>query len=296
MPREIAHFIAADRLVLSLSSVRKLVEQIEYGRDILFLGAISADSPYYFPFGKSPELVAELIHGRQGEDTFQILRILKQSCCGESLKNKYLDVFILGFLSHVLLDVAVHPFVNMLSGDYYDDDPVERSRAVTMHRRLETDLDYHLLSLGENKEYAKFFSRRRQNRFVGGKKLIARELDQILNQLGLKSSFSYYWSSHFFLTKVFDLPFLGKVGILPAELLALSGRNRKPHGLFTERRFFPKGSEFYFKAKEEMFALAELYFYVLDWLVSEIDRYLENPLLYLSAKGPSLNTGKIHLS
>jgi hypothetical protein len=49
--------------------------------------------------------------------------------------------FILGYISHCALDITFHPVIYYLSGNYYDESPQKRARAVYLHRHLETCLD-----------------------------------------------------------------------------------------------------------------------------------------------------------
>jgi hypothetical protein len=49
--------------------------------------------------------------------------------------------FILGYISHCALDITFHPVIYYLSGNYYDESPEKRARAVYLHRHLETCLD-----------------------------------------------------------------------------------------------------------------------------------------------------------
>ena len=51
---------------------------------------------------------------------------------------------LIGMLTHSAADSCFHPLVYQETGNYYDPDPAQRTRAVQLHRRFETMLDVYL--------------------------------------------------------------------------------------------------------------------------------------------------------
>jgi len=99
------------------------------------LGSIIPDTFYY---GNSASLrrISESFHGKDGNPTnTTIVQVLDNARDMKDIS------FILGFISHCALDITFHPVIYYLSGNYYDESPEKRARAVYMHRHLETCLD-----------------------------------------------------------------------------------------------------------------------------------------------------------
>jgi hypothetical protein len=99
------------------------------------LGSIIPDTFYY---GGSASLrrISESFHGKDGNPTnATIVQVL------DSARDKKDISFILGYITHCALDITFHPVIYYLSGNYYDESPPKRVRAVYLHRHLETCLD-----------------------------------------------------------------------------------------------------------------------------------------------------------
>ena len=99
------------------------------------LGSIIPDTFYY---GSSASLrrISESFHGKDGNPTnITIVQVL------DNARDKKDLSFILGYISHCALDITFHPVIYYLSGNYYDESPQKRARAVYLHRHLETCLD-----------------------------------------------------------------------------------------------------------------------------------------------------------
>jgi len=137
MPKENTHLWFAHTLLCDLSGTETL-RCISCSLAAYLLGSVMPDTFYY---ASRPSLVriAESFHGRDGNPTNTfVIRVLEESCAGRDV------AFALGFLTHCALDIAFHPVIYYLSGNYYDSDPARRSGAVRAHRRLETSLDRSL--------------------------------------------------------------------------------------------------------------------------------------------------------
>ena len=134
MPKENTHLHFAYGLLEEFQGhdIRKDVS--EYIRHYL-LGSIIPDTFYY---GNSASLrrISESFHGKDGNPTnTTIVQVL------DNARDKKDISFILGYISHCALDITFHPVIYYLSGNYYDESPEKRARAVYLHRHLETCLD-----------------------------------------------------------------------------------------------------------------------------------------------------------
>lgn len=144
MPREILHWdvLSAAANELEPGPIYNVLCSFQAAA---FLGAVAHDAPYYTCFGQDRpmEMVAESLHGSNREDTFDPIRKLAAVVVNSTDKReqKMLWAFILGMVSHQVVDVHFHPLVYYLTGDYYHPNPRERSRAQARHRLFEVYLD-----------------------------------------------------------------------------------------------------------------------------------------------------------
>ncbi len=134
MPKENTHLWFARGLLDHLAETQML-KDISAHIDRYHLGSIIPDT-FFYSRDKSAEEVSEIIHGKGGRPTNTvIIRVL------DNAKGMADLAFILGFISHCALDITFHPMVNALSGNYYDEDPLEKREAVYTHRHIETCID-----------------------------------------------------------------------------------------------------------------------------------------------------------
>ncbi len=130
MPKENTHLYFADDVVPALPD--EIRRRISAHPDAYRLGSVFTDTFYYTGHAR----IADILHGWDGSHTGEIVfAMLDGSSSGGDL------CFTLGYLTHCALDMVFHPVLYYLSGNYYDEDPVRRKRAVAAHRRLETRLD-----------------------------------------------------------------------------------------------------------------------------------------------------------
>ena len=145
MPKELTHWHVAHE-VLKQDLPPEVTKRIKTNRDLYFLGAIAHDIPFY-DLSQPPETRIERIgnqlHGANGENTmFPLIEILEQALLYPEADS--LVSFVLGMLTHYVADSTFHPLVYYLSGNYFDSNPGERSKAVFRHRLLETAIDLWL--------------------------------------------------------------------------------------------------------------------------------------------------------
>jgi hypothetical protein len=134
MPKENTHLHFAYGLLEEFQGNDILRDVSDNIRHYL-LGSIIPDTFYY---GNSASLrrISESLHGKDGNPTnTTIVQVL------DNARDKKDISFILGYISHCALDITFHPVIYYLSGNYYDESPQKRARAVYLHRHLETCLD-----------------------------------------------------------------------------------------------------------------------------------------------------------
>jgi hypothetical protein len=137
VPKENTHLWFAHDLLDYLPEA-SLRGDISQGIDEYHLGSFIPDTFFYSP-EKSIENISEVIHGKAGSPTNTIiLRVLDEAKTGRDI------AFILGYITHCALDIVFHPVINSLSGDYYDENPLEREKAVYLHRHIETCIDVEI--------------------------------------------------------------------------------------------------------------------------------------------------------
>ncbi len=135
MPKEITHWKVARR------TAELVGWDIKEHPRALDLGAVFHDVLFY-PSGKADHALAALprrLHGGQGEDTFEILRLQAERVRREPGFSPA-RAFLVGLASHVFTDAAIHPFVYHHSGSYETE-----IRAKVRHRLLETVMDLAVL-------------------------------------------------------------------------------------------------------------------------------------------------------
>ncbi|MDO9632170.1 MAG: zinc dependent phospholipase C family protein, partial [Humidesulfovibrio sp.] len=141
MPRELVHWMVAERAAGLLDSgpygpaLRQCPNGLRYG-------AVFHDVLFYLR-GEHPEALKALpqrLHGSHAEDTYDLLR--RYAPHMYSMRSMALPTaFFVGLVAHIFTDATIHPLVYHFTGNYYDEDPVRRTKAVRRHRTLETLLD-----------------------------------------------------------------------------------------------------------------------------------------------------------
>ncbi|AET66818.1 hypothetical protein Desor_1151 [Desulfosporosinus orientis DSM 765] len=148
MPKELTHWhIAREALHRGIPlEVGKIIT----GNPVLYyIGAVAHDIPFYDmtkPMEARIEGVANQLHGVAGENTLTPLIEMMETALAKRDSDNSL-AFLLGMLTHFVADSVFHPMVYYLSGNYFANDPEERSKAVFRHRLLETAMDLWLQML-----------------------------------------------------------------------------------------------------------------------------------------------------
>ena len=134
MPKENTHLWFAHGLLDFVPETRML-KDVSAHIGQYHLGSIIPDT-FFYSSDKSVGEISEIIHGKDSSPTNKIIiRVLDEA------KGMSDVAFILGYISHCALDITFHPMVNSLSGNYYNEDPLERHEAVYLHRHIETCID-----------------------------------------------------------------------------------------------------------------------------------------------------------
>jgi len=142
MPKELTHWHVAGRALAQIPDnlAGRLIQAYPA---LYYLGATAHDTAFYDlsrPAEASLERVGNLLHGVNGENTLvPLIDMLTKALLQE--QPEPLLSFVLGMLTHYLADSTFHPFVYYFSGNYFDEDPEKRAKAVFRHRLLETALD-----------------------------------------------------------------------------------------------------------------------------------------------------------
>lgn len=146
VPKEYIHFRIAERAAALLARTRlgpDLAPAQPRCRAALLLGAVFHDALFYLetPGHREPATLLRLphlLHGKEGNDTHGILRAqaAHTALLAHSDNGPLARAFLVGLVAHVQADVALHPLIYHLSGDYYNE-----PQAVERHRLLESCLD-----------------------------------------------------------------------------------------------------------------------------------------------------------
>jgi hypothetical protein len=146
MPKEITHWLLAEEVSGKLRGTL-FEEPLQRNGNILRIGAIVHDAPYYYlkpdlekRFGDLPQK----LHGTV-DDAYELIGALLSYTLERPRQEKEpLLAFLVGFVTHLFADALMHPMIFYLTGRYDDPDFRKRSAARQDHRRLESLIDMHL--------------------------------------------------------------------------------------------------------------------------------------------------------
>lgn len=148
MPKELTHWHIA-REAMKKGIPGEVGKIIASNPALYYLGAIAHDIGFYdlsSPSLANLEHVANQLHGVGGENTVTPLCEIMETAFGQNNVRVHL-AFLLGMLTHLVVDSTFHPMVYYMSGNYFAEDPEERDKAVYRHRLLETAIDLWLKSV-----------------------------------------------------------------------------------------------------------------------------------------------------
>jgi hypothetical protein len=138
MPKELTHWILADRVLSGLSSNSRLRELILTHHESYLVGAVLPDTLLHLQRGHHSATALALareFHDTTGNSFAPLIRAEQRFPDG--LPPATLAC-LLGVITHVLADIVFHPFVYALTG----------TAGIGRHYRFETDMDVHFLRGG----------------------------------------------------------------------------------------------------------------------------------------------------
>ncbi len=143
MPKEITHWIAAERIrdLIEPGSIKEAIDRYPH---FYYLGAVVFDCPFYAYGVRNVRQFVEIaskLHGTDNGDTFDPFRIFFSSYTTNP-PDEALS-FVSGALTHYGMDVTFHPMVNYFSGKYASSDPAKRTDSQVRHRTLEGLMDLY---------------------------------------------------------------------------------------------------------------------------------------------------------
>ena len=132
MGKERTHIFFA-QTVYSQIDVLEIKEIIKNNLSWYYFGCISPDIFYY---SKDPKLehISNCLHGRSEFLTNEVIFDLAKDCNSDDVR-----AFIMGYLTHCVFDMNIHPIINAFVGNYRDS-----IDAKAKHRQIETELDLFL--------------------------------------------------------------------------------------------------------------------------------------------------------
>jgi len=183
MPRELVHWRVVQAVLEHprLAENKVLFSSLHREKLSAYLGSLAHDVPYYYRAGHDPfEQVADYLHGKEGEDTFDPIRQLAAAILVRPPDEQIsLWPFLFGMLTHMAADIVFHPMIFYFTGNYHAEDAEERHRAQARHRLFEVYLESWIrprvqFSFGTTLQQLLTQNRDRNNRFA------ANVLDSIL--------------------------------------------------------------------------------------------------------------------
>lgn len=141
MPKEITHWIIAERAVERLAGDSLLGSSARQAMNTMRLGAIFHDVLYYLtdiPARHPARQVPDTLHGVMGGDTYKIARAIADVYYHHRDMPQLL-AFLAGVVSHIQADIVFHPMVYYTSGNPFD--RATKSAATRHHRVLESVID-----------------------------------------------------------------------------------------------------------------------------------------------------------
>lgn len=211
MPKELTHWQVARKAYQGLipTSIKGIIAS---SPELYYLGTVAHDVPFYDlsqPAEARIEWIGNHLHGVNGENTLVPLLNLVSQVLQKPVKD-YLLSFLLGMFTHYVTDSTFHPVVYYLSGNYFDEDPDKRGKAIFRHRLLETGIDLWLETL-EPLDYPKSLASLRSKAGTRGNEA----LNMLIELYGMngnnrneeiKAHFKHAWRNHRLLQSVFNWP------------------------------------------------------------------------------------------
>ncbi|HMO18882.1 MAG TPA: zinc dependent phospholipase C family protein [Oligoflexia bacterium] len=299
MPREVSHWHYGTEALKKVRSLYSLMSQSKELEAAFMLGAITHDSAYFNLSPKeSGNNVAEFLHGKSGEDTFLLPRMLLSSVKNLDMpRRRLVQFFSLGLLSHILLDSGAHPLIYQITGDYYHKELSERTKARIAHRNLETILEFHVMkNIGS--PYSDWSIIKLLNNLPTNSKyflswIISENLNKTNSGLKLTNeSFMTFWKyhalTHYLFSSKYSSNLVRKLPLLPKSIRVLAHYPLHELTNSLEKSFLIDNK------KNSILSACNSGLTEMQTLFERLEECLHNPgkpELPLEIWGPSLNTG-----
>ena len=138
MPKELTHWILADRVYAELASGCPMKDMIANNRDYYLAGAVLPDTLMHLHRSPQSAIARELAHlFHDSKSNSYAPLIAAEKKFPEGLPDN-LTACLLGIISHMQADIVFHPFVFNVAGIH----------DIGRHYRLETALDIYLIRRG----------------------------------------------------------------------------------------------------------------------------------------------------
>lgn len=143
MPKEITHWLVAEAVSKKLEGTF-LEESLRRNENLLHIGAIIHDAPYYYlkndfdaRFGSLPTR----LHGSVDDAVELVETLLRHLLDQPEPDRAKLTAFLVGLVTHLFADALMHPLIFYLTGPYDSRDARLRTVARQDHRMLESLVD-----------------------------------------------------------------------------------------------------------------------------------------------------------
>ena len=141
MPKEITHWILAEKALQQLPERYRMKRVIKRHRQLYLIGAVLPDTPYTYLFGPGKKKVQDAaiaMHDSPG-DSFQPVHAVLSHYRGKGVPE-YVWALLAGVAAHIMADATFHPMVCYFAGNNY-----ARKKTEMRHSMIETALDLHHL-------------------------------------------------------------------------------------------------------------------------------------------------------
>lgn len=142
MPDILTHIAFAQEALKTIDNLQ-LKKEIEIRMNLFRLGAQGPDIFFYHKFFSKKDSIRHIGSKMHAEKTGDFLQASLNFMVENNLHNDiYYDLmsYILGFLSHYVLDKNVHPYVYRLAG-YCFEDGFEKGKFRVQHKKMENHID-----------------------------------------------------------------------------------------------------------------------------------------------------------
>lgn len=144
MPKDITHWAIATSALKNVPS-KRIKGVINDNYAAFLMGAVAYDIPYY-SCGKYSGILAQKADELHCDKVWEpIINLIRGSADEANGIPDVLLSFVLGCISHIIIDSSYHPYIYYFTGNYYDKDIDKRNKAIAKHRQIESHLDLYYL-------------------------------------------------------------------------------------------------------------------------------------------------------